>query len=428
MVKVARVAPGSIAEEIGILPGTRISTVNGRDIGDFLDWEFLTADEELVIETIQPDGEDVVYEIERPEGEQIGVYLEPPNVRRCANRCEFCFIEGLPQGLRRNLYIRDDDYRLSFAYGNFATLSNVKERDIARILEYRLSPLYVSVHATNWEARKVLLNNPRVPNIIDQLTRLARGGIQFHCQMVVVPGLNDGKILEESLADLWNLGDAVLSAAVVPVGITQFSHLYTGEPMSREKAVELLDHVSRWSRRALAERNDTWVFGSDELYLLAGRELPHPEHYGEFAQIENGIGAITALRMRVSEGIDDLPALGGMRIGVVTGKATAALMGEILPQLSEATGATFELVVMDNSLFGPTITTAGLLVGADISAALSGRSDLDIALIPAETINDDRIFLDDVSFDELRKKMPMPVFPSYDFIDVLAGEELAVAA
>ena len=233
MVKVARIAPGSIAEEIGMVPGTQILTVNGRAIQDFLDWEFLSAEDELVIESRQPDGEDVVYEIERPEGEALGLALEPPNVRRCANRCEFCFIEGLPHGLRKNLYVRDDDYRLSFTYGNFATLSNVKERDIARILEYRLSPLYVSVHATNWEARKVLLNNPRVPNIIDQLTRLAEGGIQFHTQMVVVPGLNDGEVLEESLTDLWNLGDAVLSSAVVPVGLTQFSHLYTGEPLSR---------------------------------------------------------------------------------------------------------------------------------------------------------------------------------------------------
>jgi putative radical SAM enzyme (TIGR03279 family) len=428
MVRVARVAPGSIAEEIGIVPGTELVSVNGRAIQDFLDWEFLSAEDEIIVEARQPDGEEIEYEISRPEGESMGVALEPPNVRRCANRCEFCFIEGLPQGLRKNLYIRDDDYRLSFTYGNFATLSNVKERDIARILEYRLSPLYVSVHATNWEARKVLLNNPRVPNIVEQLTRLAEGGIQFHCQMVVVPGLNDGAILEESLNDLWNLGDAVLSAAVVPVGLTQFSHLYTGEALSREKSRELLEHVERWSERALRERGETWVFGSDELYLLAGVELPPAEHYGDFAQIENGIGAITSLRTRVAEGLEDLPRLEGMRIGIVTGKAMDSLMPVLLEQLTQATGAEFVLIPMENSLFGPTITTAGLLVGADIKRALSERSDLDIALIPAETINEDRIFLDDVAFDELRGTLPIPVYPSYDFVDVLAGEELAVAA
>lgn len=428
MVRVAHVAPGSIAEEIGIVPGTELLSVNGRAIQDFLDWEFLSADEELVVESRQPGGEQIIYELSRPESEPFGIALEPPNVRRCANRCEFCFIEGLPEGLRRNLYIRDDDYRLSFTYGNFATLSNVKDRDIARILEYRLSPLYVSVHATNWQARKVLLNNPRVPDIVEQLGRLAEGGIQFHCQMVVVPGLNDGEILEESLTDLWNLGDAVLSAAVVPVGLTQFSHLYSGKTMDAEKARELIAQVDRWSGRGIRERGESWVFGSDELYLLAGAELPGAEHYGEFAQIENGIGSVTALRMRVADGAKALPRLDGLRIGVVTGTAMAPLMPDLLAQLASATGAEFRLISTVNSLFGPTITTAGLLVGADIERALTGRSEFDIALIPAETINEDRVFLDDVRFDALRERMPMPVHPSYDFIDVLSTLELEAAA
>src|SRR6476661_47550 len=249
MVRVARVVSESIAQEIGIVPGTELLTVNGRELKDFLDWEFLTADDELVIEARLPNGEDIVYDVERPEGEVLGVELEPPRVRSCANRCEFCFIEGLPKGLRKNLYLRDDDYRLSFAYGNFATLSNMKERDIQRILEYRLSPLYVSVHATPWEARKILLNNPRVPDIVAQLTRLAAGGIQFHGQMVIVPGLNDGDVLEQSLTDLWVLGDAVMSVAVVPVGLTQFSHLYTGKSMDQAMAESLLQHVDRWAER-----------------------------------------------------------------------------------------------------------------------------------------------------------------------------------
>ncbi len=428
MVRVARVSPDTIAEELGIEAGTELLSVNGRELHDFLDWEFLAADDELVVEARQPDGEDVVYEILRSEGEQLGVMLEPPTVRRCANRCEFCFIEGLPTGLRRNLYVRDDDYRLSFTYGNFATLSNVKERDIARILEYRLSPLYVSVHATNWEARKVLLNNPRVPNIVRQLTRLADGGIQFHCQMVVVPGLNDGAVLDESLSDLWNLGDAVLSAAVVPVGITQFSHLYTGRAMDAQAAGGLLEQVARWSARGRRERGENWVYGSDELYLLAERDLPGAEHYGDFAQIENGIGAVASLRLRVAAGLSSLSKMEGRRIGVVTGKGMAALMPELLSSLHDATGAEFELIVTESSLFGPTITTAGLLVGADIRRALEDRHDLSLALIPAETINEDGIFLDDVVFETLRASLPIPVFPSYDFIDFLAAEAEAVAA
>jgi putative radical SAM enzyme (TIGR03279 family) len=420
MVRVSRIHPGSIAEEIGLQPGTELLTINGRDLHDFLDWEFLGADEELVIDARLPNGDPVIYEIDRAEGVAMGVELEPPSVRRCANRCEFCFVEGLPAGLRRNLYIRDDDYRLSFAYGNFATLSNLRERDVSRILEYRLSPLYVSVHATNWNARRVLLNNPRVPDILEQLGTLAAGGIQFHAQMVVVPGLNDGEVLEESLRDLWRFGDACLSAAIVPVGLTQFSHLYTGRTMDEATASVLLDTAERWSNRAMRERGTAWVYGSDELYLLARRALPEAVHYGEFSQIENGVGAVTRLLQTVREGARELPRLDGKRIGVVTGTSLGnTYMPGILDGLRAATGAHFELIVAENSLFGPTTTVAGLLPGADIRRALGGRGDLDLALIPAESINEDGLFLDDDSLANVRADVPIPVHPSYDFLDVL---------
>jgi putative radical SAM enzyme (TIGR03279 family) len=423
MVRVSRVHPDSIAAQVGIVAGTELHSVNGREVADFLDWEFLSAEEELVIGAKLPNGEAIEIEIERELGEPFGVELEPPRVRRCANKCEFCFIEGLPQGLRRNLYVRDDDYRLSFAYGNFATLSNLKERDFQRILEYRLSPLYVSVHATPWEVRKVLLNNPRVPNVLEQLERLASGGIEFHAQMVVVPGMNDGDVLEQSLKDLWSFGESILTVAVVPVGLTQFSHLYTGRPMDRATARTLLRQVETWQARALAERGTRWVFGSDELYLLSGEPLPDAEHYEDFAQIENGVGAVASLRQRVAEQLPDLPRLDGRRIGVVTGVSMTPLMPALLDSLTSATGAHFELLVAENSLFGPTITTAGLLVGADITRMLAHRTDLDLALIPAESINDDGLFLDDARFIDVREALPMPVYPSYDFADVLIAEE-----
>jgi putative radical SAM enzyme (TIGR03279 family) len=421
MVRVSRVLPGSIAEELGLVPGTELVSVNGHELADFLDWEFLAADSELTVEAKLPDGGEVVYEIERDDADPIGVELEPPNIRRCANRCEFCFIEGLPKGLRKSLYVRDDDYRLSFAYGNFATLSNLKDRDVERILRYRLSPLYVSVHATPWDARKVLLNNPRVPNIVEQLTQLAAGGIQFHCQMVVVPGLNDDAVLDASLTDLWAFGESVMSVALVPVGLTQFSHLYAGTSMGPVDAGRILDAAERWGARAREERGDTWVYGSDELYLLAGRELPDAAFYGDFSQIENGVGAVAALRQRVREGIArGLPRLDGTRIGVVTGASMTLLMGELLDALTAATGASFVLLPAENSLFGPTVTTAGLLVSSDIHRALNGVDDLDAALIPAETLNDNGVFLDDVPLDAVRAGHTMPIHPSYDFVDVLA--------
>ncbi|MDQ6887211.1 MAG: DUF512 domain-containing protein [Gemmatimonadota bacterium] len=422
MIRAQEIVRGGIADQLGIAPGSELLSVNGRELEDFLDWEFLTADDAFLLHVRPPSGEEILFDIERPEGEPMGVVLEPPTIRRCANRCEFCFIEGLPKGLRRTLYVRDDDYRLSFAYGNFATLSNLKPRDIARILEYRLSPLYVSVHATPWDARKVLLNNPRVPNIMEQLTALAAGGIQFHGQMVIVPGVNDDSVLERSLADLWSLGESVLSVALVPVGVTQFSHLYTGSPMDQVHASRILERVERWEERALRERETRWVFGSDELYLLAGRALPPVGHYEDFPQIENGVGAVASLRERVVSGVAGLPPLDGRRIGVVTGVSMAQLMPELLTLIAQHTGALFELIVMESSLFGPTTTTAGLLVGADIRRALSARTDLDLALIPAECINEDGLFLDDERLAALRVELPVPMLPSYDFIDVLQGE------
>jgi putative radical SAM enzyme (TIGR03279 family) len=428
MVTVARVRPGTIADELGIQPGTELLAVNGREVDDFLDWEFLTADDALLVQARTPDGEELEFDIERPEGEPLGVELVPPSVRRCANRCEFCFIEGLPKGLRRNLYIRDDDYRLSFAYGNFATLSNLKERDEKRIVEYRLSPLYVSVHATPWEARKKLLNNPRVPHIVEQLTRLTSQGIQFHGQMVIVPGLNDGEVLEASLSDLWNFGDACITVAVVPVGLTQFNHLYNGESMGRDHAARLLADVGRWQDRALRERGQRWVFGSDELYLLAGQPLPDADFYEDFPQIENGVGAVASLRQRLDEGLASLPEMPGRRIGVVTGTAMAPLMGELVQRIAERTGATFDVIRAENSLFGPGVTTAGLLVGADMRRVLADRHDLDLVLIPAETINDDGLFLDDDTFEALKGSVPIPILASYDFVDVLAGEPHDVLA
>ncbi|HWP03400.1 MAG TPA: DUF512 domain-containing protein, partial [Gemmatimonadaceae bacterium] len=333
MVRVARVTPGSIADRLGLVAGAEIRTVNGRDVDDFLDWEFLSAEDTIVVAARLPGGEEVEYEIERPEGEPLGIELEPPSVRRCANRCEFCFIEGLPKGLRRNLYIRDDDYRLSFAYGNFATLSNLKERDVRRIVEYRLSPLYVSVHATPLEVRRKLLNNSRVPDILSQLRELGSHGIRFHCQMVIVPGMNDGVVLEQSLADLWALGEMVLTVAVVPVGLTQFNHLYTGELMSRGAARAVLDQALQWGERALAERGHRWVYGSDELYLLAGVALPDAEFYDDFPQIENGVGAVAFLRSRVAAGLGALRPARGLRIGVITGTAMQAVMPQILAQV-----------------------------------------------------------------------------------------------
>ena len=419
MIKVTAVEPDSIAEELGLRPGTELVSVNGRELEDFLDWEFLTAEEEILLHVRQPDGEEIEFEIERPLGEPMGLALEPPRIRRCANRCDFCFVDGLPEGLRDVLYIRDDDYRLSFRYGNFATLTNLKPRDIARIIEYRLSPLYVSVHATDPVVRRYLLRNPAAPDIIPQLQEFAGHGIQFHTQVVISPGVNDGAVLAQTLDDLWAFGPSILSCSVVPVGLTEFSkHHLCREPTREECRAAVRELESRWPA-ALAERRAHWVCGADELYLRAGLDLPKPEVYDGFEQVENGVGAVRWLQQRIAAEAPSLAGWQGRRIGVVTGTAMAPLMPLVLDPLTRATGARFELLPVENTLFGPSVTTAGLLPGAAIRDALLARPGLELVLLPGECVNDDGLFIDNLSIGGLGDRLPVEIRLSKDFADAL---------
>jgi len=419
MIKVTAVHPGSIADELGLMPGTELLSVNGRELEDFLDWEFLTADEEFGLHVRQPDGQEIEFEIERPLTEPLGVSVEPPRIRRCANRCDFCFVDGLPEGLRDVLYIRDDDYRLSFQYGNFATLTNLKPWDEARIVEYRLSPLYVSVHATDPVIRRWLLRNPTAPDIREQLGRFAEHGLQFHTQIVMSPGVNDGAVMDQTLADLYALGSPVLSVSVVPVGLTEFSkHSRVREPTT-EECRAAVGQVERWEARAQAERDNRWVHGADELYLRADLPLPSEESYGDFEQMENGVGSVRFLQRRVREEAGHFRVWAGKRVGIVTGTSMGRLMPQVLAPLAEASRAHLELIVVENGLFGPRVTTAGLLPGKSIAEALAGRTDLDLVLLPGESINDDHLFIDNMDAEVLAASIPAPIHFSKDFSDAL---------
>jgi putative radical SAM enzyme (TIGR03279 family) len=418
MIRVSAVQPDSMAQEMGLAVGTELISVNGRELEDFLDWEFLTAEEQFLLHVRQPDGTEVEFDLERPLGEPLGVSLEPVRIRRCANRCDFCFVDGLPDGLRDVLYIRDDDYRLSFRYGNFATLTNLKPRDVQRIKEYRLSPLYVSVHATDPTVRRYLLRNPTAPEIIPQLRDFAQHGIEFHTQIVLSPGVNDGPVLIDTLAELYAFGPAVLGCSVVPVGLTEFSkHHLVREPTREEcrAAIELIERQAVVARR---ERGIHWAFGADELYLRAGVELPPAEIYDGFDQVENGVGAVRWLQQRIAEQATELSGWNGRRVGVVTGTAMAALMPMVLEPLARISGAQFELIPVVNTLFGSSVTTAGLLPGSALQEALVGRA-LDLALLPGESVNDDGVFIDNLSLEQLRAAVPMEVRLSKDFADAL---------
>ena len=419
MLKVTAVRPGSIADELGLVAGTELVSVNGRELEDFLDWEFLTAEEEFTLHVRQPDGVEIHFEIERPFSEALGVAVEPPRIRRCANRCDFCFVDGLPQGLREVLYIRDDDYRLSFQYGNFATLTNLKPRDVQRIIEYRLSPLYVSVHATDPVTRRWLLRNPTAPDILEQFGHFAAHGIRFHTQIVLSPGVNDGAVLERTLGDLYGLGAPVLSVSVVPVGLTEFSkHSLVREPSAAECRAAA-GPVEAWQLRAQRERGAHWVYGADELYLRASMELPPEVSYEEFEQVENGVGSVRFLQRRIREDATAFQEWEGLRIGVVTGTSMGQLMPQVLEPLAEASGASFDLLVVENGLFGPRVTTAGLLPGKSIAAALRQASGLDLALLPAESVNDDLRFIDGVPAPDLAADVSFPLRFSKHFSDAL---------
>lgn len=427
MIRVQSVAPDTLGAALGLIPGTQLLAVNERDLEDFLDWEFLTAEDQFVLRAQLPSGEEVEYDVERPEGLPMGVTLEAPRIRRCANHCDFCFVDGNPQGLRQALYIRDDDYRLSFRYGNFATLTNLKPWDLARIVEYRLAPLYVSVHATDPVVRRWLLRNPEAEAIVPQLTWFAERGITFHTQVVLVPGVNDGPQLVRTLTDLYGIGSAVLSVSVVPVALTEFSkHSLVRQP-TRDECRAALATVNDVAQRAVAERGTPWCYGADDLYLQAEEPLPPAEWYGDFEQRENGVGAVRYLQTRIAAARDRLGAgeWEGKRIGVVTGTAMGALMPQVVTGLAEATGAHFEILGLENTLFGPSVTTAGLLPGRALLEALRERRDLDLVLLPAEAVNDDLVFMDDLDAHALAAQLPMPIKLSYDFADALVGEEVA---
>ncbi len=428
MIRVQAVAPDSLGAALQLTPGTELLTVNGKGLEDFLDWEFLTADEQFVLTARLPSGEEIEYDVERPDGLPMGVVLEPPRIRRCANHCDFCFVDGNPQGMRQALYIRDDDYRLSFRYGNFATLTNLKPWDLDRIVGYRLSPLYVSVHATDPVVRRWLLRNPEAPEVIPQLRWFAERGISFHTQVVMVPGINDGQQLVRTLSDLYAVGPAVLSVSVVPVALTEFSKHALVRPPTRDECRAALVTVDDFAARAVADRGMPWCYGADDLYLQAELPLPPAEWYGDFEQRENGVGAVRYLQTRIQSARTALASepWQSKRIGIVTGTAMGPLIPQIVADLTQITQAHFEILALENTLFGPSVTTAGLLPGKAVLAALKDRRDLDLVLLPAESVNDDLLFMDDVEAHDLAAQLPMPVRLSYDFADALVRDEVVV--
>jgi len=423
VVRIAEIEAGSIADELSLEIGSRIVRINGEPVRDGIDLTFLLSDESVELETLSPSGERSVYEFDREPGASVGIVPAPDVIRECANECVFCFIDGNPDGARQTLWLRDDDFRLSFTYGSYVTLTNLGPKGLARLVDQRISPLYVSVHATEPDVRERLLVNSRAGLIMDQLRELIAGGLEVHSQIVLCPEWNDGAHLSRTIEDLWGLGGAIRSLTVVPVGLTRYNLGGLVRLLTPAEAVAAIERVDEARARALAERGPGWCYAADEMYLIAGRPLPEASYYDDGALHENGVGAVRGFLEAFDRGLLGLPSFEGRRIRLVTGASMAPFLRERAPALQAAAVASaVEVVEVRNEYFGETVTVAGLLGGADILAALGDARGGDLVVLPAEALNADDAFIDDVRLAELASRLAgVELRTGYEVTEALRG-------
>jgi len=420
VVRIAEIEAGSIAEELNLEIGSRVVRINGERVRDGIDLTFLLSDTDIELEAVSPSGETTIYEIEREPGDPIGIVPAPDTIRECANKCVFCFIDGNPEGARPTLSLRDDDFRLSFTYGSYVTLTNLGPKGLQRLVDQRLSPLYVSVHATEPEVRERLLVNQRAGLIMDQLRGLIDGGLEVHTQIVLCPEWNDGVHLDRTIEDLWGLGTSVQSLSVVPVGLTRYNINKPVRPLTAAEAGETIDRVDEARAVALAERGVGWCYAADEMYLIAGRTLPDVAYYDDGALYENGVGAIRRFVDGFDEGLASLPSYEGRRIRLVTGGSMGPFIRELAPRLGSATGADVEVVQVRNEYFGESVTIAGLLGGRDIRSALGESREGDLIILPAEALNADDAFIDSMPLAEFQSGLaPAEIRSGYEITSTL---------
>ena len=408
---IENVHPGSIAEEMEIVPGDRLTSINGHPLRDIIDYNYFSAEEELTLEIVKGDGEIWDVEIERGEDEPLGFIFQAPAPFKCGNKCIFCFVHQLPSGLRSPLYVKDEDYRLSFLYGNYVTLANIGREEIARIIQQRLSPLYISVHATDAALRERLLGKVGIIPIMEIMEELVVSRITMHTQVVLCPGINDGTALEKTVADLASLHPCVASLAVVPVGLTRHRKgLPFLQPVTKEYAFSF---IAEWEPRAAALRQEfgePFLFLADEFYLKAGIPFPPLESYGDLPQLENGVGMAPLFLAEAATVLEQAEPLTPFRATVATGKSPYRFLAHFLKALARKTGVDLNPVAVSNRLFGTSVTVTGLISGGDIAAALKGR-DLGAALLIPDVMlkEGEGLFLDDMTVDGLEDSLGVRV-------------------
>ena len=419
---VARVVPDSIAAELDLAPGDKIVAIDGNPVKDIIDLSFALADEFIELTVEKQDGELEVYEIEKDYDEDLGIEFESAvfdKVRRCANRCLFCFVDQMPSGLRESLYIKDDDYRLSFLYGNFITLTNLSAKDMERIKKLHLSPLYISVHTTDGELRSRMLGNEKAKDIMLQLRKLADCGIEMHTQIVLCPGWNDGEALERTIADIYSLRENILSLAVVPVGLTSFRQGCPAlEPFSPECAGAVIRQVKSWQQRCRRETGSNFVYLADEFYLAGAEPIPEYEEYDGFPQLENGVGLVRSFLAEWRQGdLDAKDYVKPLHLDLVCGLSAAKIFAPLIAELAIA-NLHIRLVPVENRFFGPKITVSGLLTGKDIIdelTALGGPRD-GIILPGVALRKGENVFLDGRTTDDVENSLGIPVRAAYNAV------------
>ena len=425
---IASVESGSIAEELGLEPGDAIEEINGNEIEDIFDYQYYVEEEYLDVLVLTKDGEECVLEIEKDEDEDLGITFESSlmdEYHSCCNKCMFCFIDQMPPGMRETLYFKDDDSRLSFLQGNYITLTNMRDKDIERVIRYHLSPINISVHATNPELRCKMLHNRFAGDILEKIGRLYEAGIRMNSQVVLCKGLNDGEELDRTIFDLGKFLPYMESLSVVPVGLTKYREgLAPLELFEKEDAGKVLKQIHKWQDYFRENYGTTFVHASDEWFILAEQEFPDEAYYEGYGQLENGVGMMRLLLEEVKERLEELTgdnrekhvAIATAKLDYQTIKKLAADVEKKFP------GIKIAVYCIINKFFGEHITVSGLLTGQDIIAQLKGKTLGEELLLPCNVLKaDEDIFLDDISLKELSDSLQVPVniiqSEGRDFVD-----------
>ena len=411
------VYPGSIAEELEIEPGDVLLKINGQKIEDVFDYRYLMKDEYVEVLIRKPSGEEWLLEIDKEYDDELGVEFENglmSEYRSCSNKCMFCFIDQMPPGMRPTLYFKDDDARLSFLMGNYMTLTNLSEREVQRIIDLHISPINVSVHATDPELRSFLLGNPRAGKTLEIMRRFSDGGITMNCQIVCCPGLNDGAQLQRTMRDLASLYPQVHSVSIVPVGLTKFREgLYPLTPFTPEHAAETLDLVNAFGDECVEKFGTRIFFCADELYLKAGRALPPEEFYEEFTQLENGVGMLRLQQTEFRSALSLSDPPDGVPFSMAAGVSAAPFLEKLLCTAREKY-ATIQghVYAIENDFFGRSINVSGLITGQDLIAQLRGKDLGERLLISNNMVRHDELdFLDDITLEQASAALGVPIYP-----------------